>query len=290
MATMLRRILSAAPLCAASSLVGALDGPRGCGLASTRARAGATLAEESNATQRLKGALAPLRPGDAARRAKWVKEEEGWHLLPPRAWPPRQPKAEEVPALRARLVAARCPPAGTAMSLECTRAHFDLATCLVFAAVDAPVGLVTYRSLGTAGDVDAMVAAGVCLVEALGVDRGDEEGLRWLRRAVEFGSAQAQYELATLMYTGGAGLEEDEKGAYKLFQAAASQNHSAAQFMVADCLLEGIGCEADPAQAVPLLLASAETGHRGARQHLRQLLDGKWMGFDGANGPARIVL
>ena len=34
---------------------------------------------------------------------------------------------------------------------------------------------------------------------------------------------------------------------------------SAAQFMYGDCLLEGIGCAADPARAVPFLRAGAST-------------------------------
>jgi len=49
-------------------------------------------------------------------------------------------------------------------------------------------------------------------------------------------------------------------------------------FLVADSLFEGVGCKEDPARAVPLLLAAAEKGHRGARQYIRQLLDGGWPG------------
>jgi hypothetical protein len=35
---------------------------------------------------------------------------------------------------------------------------------------------------------------------------------------------------------------------------------------------------------VPLLLDAAERGHCGARQHIRQLLDGKFKGFSKPNG------
>jgi len=182
--------------------------------------------------------------------------------------------AETHPALRT---------AGAAMSTECTRATFDLATALVFASVDPATGLQTYRELGGAGDTDSMVAAGVCLIEGLGVPRNNEEGLQWLHRACDLGSAQGQFELGTLVYTGSADLEEDEVAAFELFHKAANQEHASGMFMVADCLLEGIGCEQDQGKAVPLLLAAANLGHRGARQHLRQLLDGNWQGFTPPN-------
>jgi TPR repeat protein len=52
-------------------------------------------------------------------------------------------------------------------------------------------------------------------------------------------------------------------------------------FMLGDCLLEGTGCPREPGRAVAFLYAAAETGHRGARQHIRQLLDGTWHGFRG---------
>jgi len=244
----------------------------------------------AEARRRLQEELEKLRPGEAAMRAKWERDEEGWHRLPPRAWPPRQPKAAEAPAIKAVLEAERCPPAGSAMSPECAQLTFDLASARVFGGVDPSRGLADYKVMAEAGHADAMVATGVCLLEGLCGVYGTEEGLRWLHRASVDGNAQAHFELGTLLLTGGAGLEEDEEAAFALFEKAALQRHASGMFMVADCLLEGVGCQPDAARAVPLLLAAAEQGHRGARQHLRQLLDGKWLGFEGAAGPAKLVL
>jgi len=141
-------------------------------------------------------------------------------------------------------------------------------------------GFDAFVALGEGGDLDGMVAAGVVLVEGLGgLARNDEVGVRLLRRASELGSAQGLFELGTLTFCGAAGLKEDEHAAFELFQRCAQQRHAGGMFMVADCLLEGVGCEQDQAQAVPLLLEAANLGHRGARQHLRQLLDGNWAGF-----------
>lgn len=44
--------------------------------------------------------LSKLRPDEVAMRRKWEEDEEGFHKLPPRAWPPKQPKADELPELR----------------------------------------------------------------------------------------------------------------------------------------------------------------------------------------------
>jgi TPR repeat protein len=55
--------------------------------------------------------------------------------------------------------------------------------------------------------------------------------------------------------------------------SAAAQQHTSALFMLAEFLIEGNGCTADEARAVPLLHAAAERGHRMARQYIRDYLD-----------------
>lgn len=240
---------------------------------------------------RLQAELAKLRPREKALRERWIAEEEGWHKLPARAWPAVQPKAAEIPGLRAQLEAERCPPPNSrTMTSTCRQVTFDLASGLVFSHADSPAGFQIYCELAGAGDLDAMVGAATCLGEGLGAPRDDAEAVRWLREAAVGNNAQAKFELAMGYFAGSLELDEDEAQAFALFQEAATQGHSSANFMVGDCLLEGAGCPSDPAASVPYLLRAAEKGHRGARQHLRQLLDGQWMGFSGAGGPAQITL
>jgi TPR repeat protein len=232
--------------------------------------------------------LEKLRPGEAAMRQKWEEDENKWHLLPPRAWPPYYPAAEELDMLRARLADGGCPPeadiasAAAPLSEACVRRAFDLATCLTFNSIDAPAGVRTYRALAgdggsprLPGDPESMVAVGVALLEGLGVLRDETDGLRWLRRGAAAGSAQGAYELGVAYYTGleEAGLPCDERAAFRLFETAASHGHTGALFMLADCLIDGAGCEPDPARAVPLLHAAAERGHRLARAFLREWLE-----------------
>jgi hypothetical protein len=222
--------------------------------------------------------LDKLRHKEEELRAAWAKDSVGqMKKLPPRAWPPNQPKVDDIPMLRARLAHERCPPAGSQMSRDCEQITFDLATALVFNRVDGRFGFKSFAALAGAGHTDGMVATGVCLTEGLGVPCNETEGGRWLKRASDAGSAQGAYELATLLFTGYTSLGEDESSAFKLYEQAAAQEHTGAMFMVADCLLDGAGCDAhaDKSKAVPLLFAAAEKGHLGARQYMRHLWDGR---------------
>jgi TPR repeat protein len=133
--------------------------------------------------------------------------------------------------------------------------------------------LAQYEQLAKMGHVDSMVACGIILIEGLGVPPREREGLEWLQKAVEYDSAQALYELGTVYYTGIDGVvDEDVHKAFELFERAAEQDHTAAMYMVADCLVEGEGTEKSVARAIPLFYKAAERGHRFSRQRIRELL------------------
>jgi len=221
---------------------------------------------------------------------RWERDEDGWRELPARAWPAVQPtEAEMDQAIFPAALAQGCYRSNqnsmeqgnnkkkeTSLSPSCQELLFQIATTLVFYNVDPEAGLAQFRELATKhGHVDSMVACGVVLVEGLGVTPREREGLEWLQRAVAAGSSQACYELGTLYYTGVDGVvDEYPAKAFALFeQAAAGMDHTAALYMVADCLSEGEGTERNLARAVPLFYAAAERGHRFARQRIRELLE-----------------
>ena len=218
--------------------------------------------------------LQKLRLGEAAMRERWEADEEGWRKLPPRAWPPYQPKRDEIHSCTSAQVAS-CHASGASASPECVQATFDLATCLVFNGIDVVTGLREYRALAEAGHHDSMVGIGIVLVEGIsGTEEDPATGLHWLSRAAAGNSAQAQYELGVLHYMGiDDHLAMDEGAAFQWFERAAQQGHTSALFMLADCLLDGCGCERDAPRAVPLLHAAAERGHRFARQYVLEWLD-----------------
>lgn len=127
--------------------------------------------------------LEKLRPGQQAMYKKWEEDEEKWHLLPPRAWPPYQPKADELPALKK--AAAKCPPVDSSnLSPECVQAHFDLATCLAFNTIDAGEGLRMYRALAERGHVSSMVAIGIVQLDGIGCEvkeASTADGIKWMQ-------------------------------------------------------------------------------------------------------------
>mmetsp|Transcript_24896 Transcript_24896/g.41626 ORF Transcript_24896/g.41626 Transcript_24896/m.41626 type:complete len:254 (+) Transcript_24896:205-966(+) len=213
--------------------------------------------------------IAKLRAEESHFREKWIKDEEGWHKLPARAWPPTQPSNEEIPALRASSSACS---SEVKMSEDCAKVALDLATALIFNSVDPNEGLERYRSLAKAGDLDGMVGTGVVLIGGHGVASDYVEGMQWIRKASEFGHAQGIYEHAVCFYTGD-GEVEDEQLAFGLFRKAADLGHMGGMFMVGDCLTEGIGCKKDEADAVRWFFAAATQGHRQARGRILRYLD-----------------
>jgi len=240
-------------------------------------------------------ALAKLRPFEMNMRERWRRDdEEGWRKLPARAWPPRQPDAHELDGLE-RLWKAKCADRGRREEVmvdnlgkrSCGQIEFDIATTLVFNNLDPTNGLERYKTLAMPssedikdGDdanvgVEAMVAVGVMLVEGLGVPEDAKRGVEWIKRAAERQSPQGTFELATLCYTGSlaGGVAEDERKAFTLFSKAAEMGHVGATYMKGDCLLDGVGVDAVPGAAVPLIYSAAEKGHRFARQRILQLLD-----------------
>jgi TPR repeat protein len=244
-----------------------------------------------------------LRKNEKEMLQRWERDEDGWRELPARAWPAYQPGPEQLKGIMAEIKLLGClnddsRPSTTSKKSKntrtknqvqniaqrveeedekglCTQLQFDMATALVFYNINPQKGLETYRRLATnQGHVDSMVACGIVLVEGLGVPPREREGISWLERAIdEDDNSQALYELATVYYTGlDDVVEEDPTKAFELFERAAAQNHTGAMYMMADCLVEGEGCERSVARAVPLFYKAAERGHRYSRQRIRELL------------------
>ncbi len=225
---------------------------------------------------KLRRALDPYRTNEEAMRTRWERDEaERYRKLPARAWPEKQPDVDAIPGLQTAL--QNC---GDSLSSKCETTRFNLATALLFNNVDANRGITLYSELAKRGNIDGMTAVGIVKLEGLGIDSTpatEREGISYLLSASardSNGSAQAMYELGTALYTGVDGvLSENESTAFNFFSRAAARGHVGGKFMMADCLLNGIGTERDPAKAIPLLAKSAELGHRYARQRMRELFD-----------------
>jgi TPR repeat protein len=139
------------------------------------------------------------------------------------------------------------------------------------------------------------------LVEGLGVEIDEKDGLRYLQLRESVASAQGAYELGTAIYTGVAAsltatatatgadregeggstkermVEDPDAEAFAFFAAAAAAGHVGGAFMTADMLFSGeaagadTGADADLQRAVELFAHAADKGHRSARMRMRAL-------------------
>ena len=88
-----------------------------------------------------------------------------------------------------------------------------------------------------------------------------------LKKAAESGSAEAQYQLASL-YRSGRGVPQDDAMAFKWMKAAAEQGHKNAQFNLAKMYLAGRGVALDADQARLWLRKAAAQGYEEASKLL----------------------
>mmetsp|Transcript_18819 Transcript_18819/g.51559 ORF Transcript_18819/g.51559 Transcript_18819/m.51559 type:complete len:163 (+) Transcript_18819:712-1200(+) len=162
-----------------------------------------------------------------------------------------------------------------------------MASTLVFGNVDPPAGLGHFIKLASESNhIPSMVAAGVTLIEGIGVIANIHEGEAWLKKAADLGSSQAAYELGCLYYynegSDNGNSDADQKAvAYGYFCKAieiandetdASPVLVSAIYMKAACLLKGQGVEPNYFAALALLQQAAELGHVYAQDACRQLL------------------
>ena len=165
--------------------------------------------------EELRAALETVRRNEKEINERWERDEvEKFRNLPSRAWPEYQPGVLDVPKITANLKNAGCLDSSkgcpkrpdeqiiVCKSPECERSSFDLAVALLFNNLDCERGLRIFSRLADRGHVDGMVATGIVLVEGLGVEPNEKEGIKWLRAAVKRGSAQAYYELGSAAYSG----------------------------------------------------------------------------------------
>jgi TPR repeat protein len=70
----------------------------------------------------------------------------------------------------------------------------------------------------------------------------------------------------------GQGVEQDLKHAFEMFQRSAALQHVAAQFHLANCYENGLGCDLDVAEATAWYERAALAGCRTSHERLRRLL------------------
>jgi len=98
-----------------------------------------------------------------------------------------------------------------------------------------------YRKAAEAGYGPAMSR----LAYLLDKSEEDEEAITWLKKAVQLGEAEGQFELAR-MYAYGEGIKQDKKLAFELFKKSANQQYTPAIRVLALAYENGdLGLRAD---------------------------------------------
>ena len=121
-----------------------------------------------------------------------------------------------------------------------------------------------------AGDELAQLLLGGCYLGGLGVEKDEEEGVKWVRKAANQDLAKAQALLGAC-YMAGKGVEEDEIEAVKWFRKAANQDLAEAQIQLAICYYNGEGVEKDLKEAKKWIEKAAKQGNDRAKSMLESL-------------------
>jgi len=89
---------------------------------------------------------------------------------------------------------------------------------------------------------DELNETGMKYVSGYDATQDMEKGVRYLRAAIEKGSAQAEFDLA-VCYQDGLGVRVDWEEAFELYRSSARQGHNQAIYNVAFCFKNGIGVQ-----------------------------------------------
>jgi TPR repeat protein len=153
----------------------------------------------------------------------------------------------------------RCDPAFRALlsaSLVTERAYEEVAgfssPTKPFSKSDFEQAIQALKSMAEDGFADAQAWLGQTLLE----EEMTEEGIKWLKKAVEGGSSDGQYELAQVIFSGH-GLPVDKKESFRLFSLASDQGHSDAMLMAGRMLMAGDGCERNMTGGLELVRQAA---------------------------------
>lgn len=211
----------------------------------------------------------------------WTSQEASPGYFPPDnswPWPPESgnPRAA-IPALRKAL--STC---GSASQSECHEVAFRLATALL-GGLDGHVeadevderqrreGANLMRTLADSGSVDGACGWGYCLAEGEVVAEDQARAEHYYRQAARAGCEQAMHQLGVMHYLGDGTTTtgNDATGeAVRWFRMAAEHGISGSMYLLAECLLEGMGTQKDEGAALGWFAAAGELGHRSARSHI----------------------
>jgi TPR repeat protein len=99
------------------------------------------------------------------------------------------------------------------------------------------------------GDITAISNLGFMYVKGIGIEKNQEDGIKWYRKAAEKGHVTSQFNLG-IMYAKGRGVEQNYAEAFRWYLKAAEQGDITAQTTAAMMCAKGIGCDKNNEEAL----------------------------------------
>lgn len=135
------------------------------------------------------------------------------------------------------------------------------------------------RTMAVDGEPDAMAWLGISLLED---PKTREEGIGWLKKSAEAGSAYGQNAMGAVCLNG-IGQSVDKETAFRMFKLASNQGHSESTFTAGRMLMAGAGCEKDTNGGLRLIRQAADEGEFQAILFLGRYFYGdRWGSRDAA--------
>jgi len=127
------------------------------------------------------------------------------------------------------------------------------------------------REAAESKDRDARYRLGLLYGAGRGVEKDEQLGMQWVRKAAQQGQAQAQYFMAAAYSRGLYGLKRDDIMAADWLRRSARQGNVDAQYALANAYADGRGVAYDPSEALGWILLAAKNNHPQAAQALERI-------------------
>jgi len=136
------------------------------------------------------------------------------------------------------------------------------------APVNKELGDTWWQKAAEAGNVEAMTLVGSKSLSGDGFLKDPIQGMIFLRRAAEAGSARAMYRIAMAYETGQAGLQKNDAEALQWYRRAAENGDTSSMSLLAFYYYIGRGVPKDMEVSIDWVRKGAEAGDTGAMNTL----------------------
>ena len=126
------------------------------------------------------------------------------------------------------------------------------------------------RKSAEQNNADAQDCLGFCYKYGLGVAKDDAEAVKWYRKGAEQNDGWSQLNLGSCYYYG-TGVAKDDVEAVKWYRKSAEQNYFLAQRTMGEFYFRGIGVAKDMAEAYKWFLLAVAQGDEDAKGRVRHL-------------------